>query len=253
MQHFAIARPRLIPGALVAALVLGHTVGPLLAETPKTLEGFATGIFEALGSRAKRCNSTEQGLEDRHCATVKASGAKFKRQWEGNLESLEEAVEPVTDWFSGRGLVWRYYTVDGRPFVVQFNSKSKTLEVLGSLLPQCDFQIEPGMVEIHEGGEDATLPELVYHQAFFWPFRAHKADQVGQVRLLGTITTTGEVEELCVDTLNPAVVDLELAAAKAVRKWRFEPAMNDDGPTEARTGFAFGLDPADAQKVVLVN
>lgn len=239
--------------AIVALLVA--IPGPLHAagDPSDWLKAFADSMFAAAASGPQRCSSIPDEFETRFCAAVKGSSTKLKRAWDQGLEALNgtPTVEPVTDWHSGRGLHWRYYQVDGQPIVVQHNPKSKTLEILGSSLPRCEVELPEGMVTIMGGGEDATSPELSYARGFYWPFRAHKANQAGKVRLIGIVTTEGAVVDLCVDSLEPPIVDLEISAAKAVRTWRFKPAMSDGKPLQARVPFPFELRPDEAQKAVL--
>jgi TonB family protein len=218
-----------------------------------TLSAFADAMISAVASGPQRCSSIPDEFERRFCAAVKGSSSKLKWEWDRGLEALSGTppVEPVTDWHSGRGLHWRYYLVDEQPIVVQHNPKSKTLEILGSALPHCETGLPEGMITIMGGNEDATAPELTYALSFYWPFRAHKADQAGKVRLIGIVTAEGGVVDLCVDTLEPPIVDLEISAAKAVRTWKFTPAMSDGKPTQARVPFPFELRPEDAQKVRL--
>jgi TonB family protein len=242
------------PSIAIAALLVSIS-GTLHAAdgSSESLKAFVDSMFDAVSSGPQRCSSIPDEFEHRYCAAAKGSGTKIKRAWDGGLEQLNGTppVEPVTDWHSGRGLHWRYYLVEGRPIVVQHNSKSKTLEILGSALPRCESGLPEGMIEILGGNEDATPPELTYSLAFYWPFRAHKADQAGKVRLIGIVTEEGAVADLCVDTLEPPIVDLEIAAAKAVRTWKFKPATSDGKPTRTRVPFPFELHPEDAQKVRL--
>ncbi len=44
------------------------------------------------------------------------------------------------------------------------------------------------------------------------------------------------MQALCLDSLEPPIVDLALSAIKSVRKWKFTPARIDDTPTAAAGG-----------------
>jgi len=235
------------------ALAVGWVAGMAGAAevAPNSLDEFAAYMFDAVGVRPRPCTAPDK-MERRFCAGADSKAAKLKSAWDAGILAAGERwiVEPVTDWRSVKMLVWRYFVVDGKPIVVQANTKSHSLHIVGSGLPRCKTSLPEGIIEIPGGEGERTPPELKYSTVYAWAFRAHRTGLDGKVRLIGTVSPKGHVQALCLDSLEPPIVDLALSAMKSVRKWRFEPARIDDTPTAARVPFSFDLRPDEAQKVI---
>lgn len=239
------------------ALALAALVLPSVGATPATggsagsLEAFAESMFGAVGSRPTPCTAPDEA-DRRFCAQAEHSPKKLKEQWERGIEGLSEriVIEPVTDWQSVKMLHWRYYVVDEQPIVVQFNRKSHSLQMLGSAVPRCETSLADGMFSVETAGGDVTPPRVTYSVPYAWAFRAHRTDREGEVKLIGTVSAEGGVRDLCLDVLEPPIVDLALSAVRSVREWRFKPALVDGKPTRTRLSFPFELRPDEAQKVV---
>lgn len=219
---------------LLAPLLI-LSVGTIHAASapPEPVESLVRSLFEAVGASPRTCALAPSGIEDRACAKLPKKPGKLKQAWDQALEP--HAHEAVTKWHDQIKIHWRYYVIEGRPILVELNGRNKTLSISASLLPRCDAA-EHALMAV------SPKREVVYKRPFQWPARASITRKSGKVDLVATIDADGNVTGVCGDLLEPKMVDLELAAGKALQSWRFEPLAEDLGLEETLGRIRFTLD-----------
>ncbi len=208
-------------------LVLGCflVIGPVGASASDT-DALVRSMLDGIGASVVECPAT--GIpytRQRVCATYATNLHEFRRAWNDYLETDHAVpVESDRDWVMGwNACSYRDYRVAdaGLRVTIDFDADMVTV-AYREALPEADGN---GISEL------AVLKETKVK----YPKEARKKNITGKVALEVVVREDGTVADVALDWACPQGYGLEQAAAEAVRRWQFEPAVRDGAPVQGST------------------
>jgi len=191
------------------------------AET--TAERFRS-VFDALQAHPVACPGDlgRYGVAaEAKCFAVAGDFRAVRREVERQFE-----VEgwPLSGWTRGHGYRARSVPGSGEVFVVLFDAKQWILAVV----PHRPCPVDPA-VHVAEGASYQP-PRRISRESPHLPDEAAVARRDGAAIVRVVIGEDGSVGDVCLMHVDPPGYGFEEAAARAVLKWRYEPARLDGKP-----------------------
>lgn len=212
-------------GFVFAILVLFLVAGPATASGSNA-DAIVRWTLDAIGATEVECPATEVPYaHERLCATFGSDLHAFRQAWSDYLETdVGIPVESGEDWVMGWGAcAHRDYRIGdtGVRVTIDFHARMATIEYRDT---------------IPDGSESGlSRPAIVKETKVKVPKEARKNEITGKVVLEVVVQEDGSVADLALDWACPQGYGLEQAAADAVRRWQFEPAVRDGAPVRGST------------------
>jgi TonB family protein len=127
------------------------------------------------------------------------------------LETIEKKIEP--------GLI---------PVDLEFDIKESFKEISYDF--KTDHDIFTGSFSLNEVD---SPPQIIVHIPPFYPPEAEIRGIEGEAQLLFTVTESGNVKNIVVESSKPGKI-FDSAAVDSVKRWRFRPALKSGKPVPVR-------------------
>lgn len=222
-------------GALLSGLL---AVAPAWSGAPDT-GSFVRKVLDGLGAQVIDCPAYSVPPAREHiCAKGATNLHAFRKAWSDHLSHGDAAAalaKPASDWIMGWGACrYRDYRVKGVGLRVTLDHQASIVSIVYG------DRAEPAAIP--RGGSDGvTEPTVVKRTEPVYPREARKNKIHGHVRLEIVVHRDGSVGDVALVWACPEGWGLEDAAAEAVRRWRFDPALRKGEPVEALTTVTIGF------------
>ena len=183
-------------------------------------------VLDGIGATVVECPTTEtRYARQRVCATYAPNLHDFRQAWNDYLETdLAVPVESGRDWVMGwSACCHRDYRIEntGLRATIDFNADLVTIDYRETT-PDAN-------------GNEVSQPSVLKETKVKLPKEARKNKITGKVALEVVVQPDGTVADVALDWACPQGHGLEEAAAEAVQRWRFEPAVRNGVPVEGST------------------
>ncbi|MEW5807189.1 MAG: energy transducer TonB, partial [Acidobacteriota bacterium] len=202
-----------------------------------TPEVFIQEMLNEVGAELSDCpaDMADPGSERvAVCARLEMEYKKFKRTWDKRVKDRIRSSlnsRTITAWRDNKLGYERLYEIDGTLIKV-FRSKDRH-DLIFSYFKDIEYcetgkSSYPHNLEIKEAENivpPKLIPESKVSPAYPWIARRNKKE--GKVIMQAVIKKDGTVDDVCVLRVDTPGFNFEIAAAIAMRQWRYKPALQD--------------------------
>jgi len=210
----------------VLSLLAWFLVAGSTSAAASDTDALVRSVLHEIGATVVECPATQIPYARRPvCATYAPNLHAFRQAWNDQLETaLAISVESDRDWVMGwSACCYRDHRVEdvGLRVTIDFNARMVTI-ASRETIP-------------YANGNGISQPAVLKRTKVKYPKAAKKKRITGKVALEVVVQPDGSVADVALDWACPQGFGLEEAAAEAVRRWRFEPALRDGAPVQGST------------------